>query len=86
MDTRPGPAVWANQGTGSSVAAQTAATQVVAPTPATTATVVVVQKYGQCGGGHYVGSTNCVAGMTCKGSGPYYSQCLGWNVDPLWIV
>ena len=43
----PGPAVWTNQGTGLSVAAaQTAATQAVAPTPATTAVGDVVQKYG----------------------------------------
>jgi hypothetical protein len=49
--TTPRPAVWANQGTGSSVAApQTAAIQVVTPMPATTATGDVVQKYGQCGG------------------------------------
>ncbi|KAJ5042143.1 uncharacterized protein L3040_004700 [Drepanopeziza brunnea f. sp. 'multigermtubi'] len=36
----------------------------------------VVQKYGQCGGASYTGSTRCVAGTSCAFSTEYYSQCL----------
>jgi hypothetical protein len=55
---------------------QQAQTQAVAPQPAATAAGPEVQKYGQCGGQNYIGSTNCVAGTTCKASGSYYSQCV----------
>ncbi|KAE9364458.1 carbohydrate-binding module family 1 protein [Stipitochalara longipes BDJ] len=101
--TTPGPAVWADQGTGTNavtapvapvqavppvqaippvqvptVAAAApvqAPTQAVAPQPAASAVGAVVQKYGQCGGTNYKGSTNCAAGTTCKAMGSYYSQC-----------
>jgi hypothetical protein len=104
--TTPGPAVWADQGTGTNAAspvvvpvqavppveeptvaaapvqAPTVAaapvqepTVAVAPKPAATAVGAVVQKYGQCGGANYKGSTNCAAGTTCKAMGSYYSQC-----------
>lgn len=53
-----------------------ASTQAVAPVPAATAVGAVVQRYGQCGGQTYKGSTNCVAGTTCKAMGSYYSQCV----------
>jgi Auxiliary Activity family 9 (formerly GH61)/Fungal cellulose binding domain len=53
-----------------------APTQAVAPKPAATAVGAVVQKYGQCGGANYKGSTNCAAGTTCKAMGSYYSQCV----------
>jgi hypothetical protein len=50
-------------------------TVAVAPKPAASAVGAVVQKYGQCGGANYKGSTNCVTGTTCKAMGSYYSQC-----------
>lgn len=53
-----------------------APTQAVAQQPASTTVGDVVQKYGQCGGMNYKGSTNCAAGSTCKASGSYYSQCV----------
>ena len=109
--TTPGPAVWADQGTGTNAATAPAApvqavpqsqavpvqeptvaaapvqastvaavpvqasTQAVAPKPAASAVGAVVQKYGQCGGINYKGSTNCASGTTCKAMGSYYSQC-----------
>jgi len=57
------------------VAPVQASTQAVAPKPAASAVGPVVQKYGQCGGANYKGSTNCAAGTTCKALGSYYSQC-----------
>ncbi|KAK6584740.1 hypothetical protein PZA11_002964 [Diplocarpon coronariae] len=36
----------------------------------------VIAKYGQCGGTGYTGSTQCIAGSTCKFSNVWYSQCL----------
>lgn len=35
-----------------------------------------VGMWGQCGGIGYLGSTQCVAGATCKFNSEYYSQCL----------
>jgi len=32
--------------------------------------------YGQCGGKGWVGPKCCATPYTCKGNGPYYSQCL----------
>lgn len=48
---------------------------VQAPTQAASVVGAVVQKYGQCGGINYKGSTNCASGTTCKAMGDYYSQC-----------
>ena len=45
------------------------------PKPAASAVGAVVQKYGQCGGQGWKGSSNCVSGTTCKAMGSYYSQC-----------
>ncbi|KAH7354703.1 RlpA-like double-psi beta-barrel-protein domain-containing protein-containing protein [Rhexocercosporidium sp. MPI-PUGE-AT-0058] len=60
-----------SKGTTSSTKSTTAAgTTSAAPGGAT------VEKWGQCGGIGYTGSTQCVEGTTCTFSGDYYSQCL----------
>nr|AAM22493.1 family 61 endoglucanase [Phanerodontia chrysosporium] len=43
---------------------------------APTSSVVLVAKYGQCGGLTYTGPTTCVSGTTCTALNDYYSQCL----------
>ncbi|KAI9162735.1 Cellobiose dehydrogenase [Paramyrothecium foliicola] len=35
-----------------------------------------VQKWGQCGGASWTGSTSCASGLTCNKYNEYYSQCL----------
>ncbi|OJD38678.1 glycosyl hydrolase family 61 [Diplodia corticola] len=49
------------------------------PTPISTpstGTGSSVQKYGQCGGSNYKGSTGCASGLSCKAWNDYYSQCV----------
>ncbi|KAL0261156.1 hypothetical protein SLS55_004852 [Diplodia seriata] len=49
------------------------------PTPVSTpstGTGSSVQKYGQCGGSNYKGSSECASGLTCKAWNDFYSQCL----------
>ncbi|KAF8606702.1 hypothetical protein BDV93DRAFT_488563 [Ceratobasidium sp. AG-I] len=80
--TVPGPAVYTGGGGGSpqpqpstTVAGPTTTTKTSA-TPTPTPTGAVVQKYGQCGGTGWTGSTNCVSGTTCNHVNDYYYQCL----------
>jgi len=61
--------------TTSTVAPKTTSTTSALPT-STPGQVVVVSKYGQCGGIGYVGGTVCAAGSVCTVGNPYYSQCL----------
>ncbi|KAK5696380.1 hypothetical protein LTR17_024256 [Elasticomyces elasticus] len=41
-----------------------------------TSSAPAVQKYGQCGGQGYTGSTTCASGSKCTVSNQWYSQCL----------
>ncbi|KAL3426760.1 glycosyl hydrolase family 10 [Phlyctema vagabunda] len=46
-------------------------------TPAVPSTpVVIVEKWGQCGGSGFTGSTICACGSTCTFQNDWYSQCL----------
>ncbi|KAG8697664.1 hypothetical protein FRC09_007720 [Ceratobasidium sp. 395] len=79
--TVPGPPVYV-PGTGGSgggggdppPATTTPTTTSSTAPPAGTGTPV--QKYGQCGGNGWTGSTLCVTGTTCNKINDYYFQCL----------
>ncbi|KAI9046795.1 hypothetical protein LZ554_009530 [Drepanopeziza brunnea f. sp. 'monogermtubi'] len=62
-------------GTASSTAAATK-TSTKTSAPASTATSVIIPKYGQCGGGTFTGSGTCIVGTVCFHQNDFYWQCL----------
>ncbi|KAK1834485.1 glycoside hydrolase family 131 [Podospora conica] len=51
----------------------TSSTAITIPSPPPTCTAA---QYAQCGGVNFAGCTTCAAGLTCKFSNDWYSQCL----------
>ncbi|KAG9122557.1 hypothetical protein FRC07_001015 [Ceratobasidium sp. 392] len=82
--TIPGPPVYvpgSGSGGGSGSTTTTKATSTTKPTTTSTSsapsgTGTPVQKYGQCGGTGWTGSTLCATGSTCTKVNDYYYQCL----------
>lgn len=86
--TIPGPAIYTGGGGGSNPGTTvvgptttakpttTTSTSTTKTSASATPTGAVVQKYGQCGGTGWTGSTNCVSGTTCNHVNDYYFQCL----------
>ncbi|KAG8698807.1 hypothetical protein FRC08_005688 [Ceratobasidium sp. 394] len=82
--TIPGPPVYVpgsstgNPGNPSTTTSKPTTTTSKPTTTSTapTATGTPVQKYGQCGGTGWTGSTLCATGSTCTKVNDYYYQCL----------